>query len=130
MALRLARLGYRGLRAIASLSLARSERGARTLFTVLRSNPFSRPAYVYPGITNPLPGRVIKENSMIKALIAAVLLLGVTGAAQAAGMAPLPMGGVVPIRMVILDPPPPPRTTFHLPPPIVVPCLPTSYRSC
>lgn len=68
---------------------------------------------------------------MIKALIAAVLtILGVTGAPQAAGMAPLPMGGVVPIRTVILDPPPPPRTTFHLPPPIVVPCLPTSYRSC
>lgn len=67
---------------------------------------------------------------MSKVLIAAVLLLGVTGVAQAAGMAPLPMGGVVPIRMVILDPPPPPRTTIYLPPPIVVPCLKTSYRDC
>jgi len=67
---------------------------------------------------------------MPKALIAAVLLLGVTGVAQAAGMAPLPMGGAVPIRMVILDPPPPPRTTIYLPPPVVVPCLTTRYRSC
>lgn len=67
---------------------------------------------------------------MIKALIAAVLLLGVTGVAQAAGMTSLPMGGVVPIRVVVLDPPPPPRTTIHLPPPVLVPCLTTIYRGC
>jgi hypothetical protein len=94
------------------------------------ANPFFRPEHVYPGITSPHPGWVIKESSMPKALIAAVLLIGVTGVAQAAGMTSLPMGGVVPILMVILDPPPPPRTTIYLLPPVVVPCLTTRYRGC